>query len=350
MSPHPDLLLAGDFEQVEVVADPGCGMQAVLAIHDTRMGPAFGGIRRRTYGSLADATRDVLQLASAMTWKCAMAGLPAGGGKLVLLDAPGLDRAAAYRRIGSFVESLGGRFSTGPDVGTTDADLREVCSRTRHCADPGAGGPGDLGRATALGVFHALLATVRHAGIELDRATVLVQGLGTVGAPLARMCREAGARLLLTDLDAARAGALAAQLEARVVDPVEALDTPCEVFAPCALGGVIDATVAARLPVRAVCGAANNLLASGDVGRVLHDRGIPVAPDFVANAGALVVGCLHQLQGIQVGDDRLAAIGATVDSVLGESARTGTPPGEVALARARSRVAALPHRPYVGTK
>lgn len=347
MSPDPDLPSAGDFEQVEVLTDPASGLQAVLAIHDTRMGPAFGGIRRRAYGSLEEATRDVLLLASAMTWKCAMAGLPAGGGKLVLVDHGGLDRTAAYRRIGDFVEALGGRFSTGPDVGTTDADLRMVRSRTRHCADPDAGGPGDLGRATALGVFHALRATARRTGIELDRATVLVQGLGTVGAPLARMCRDAGARLLLADVDAARACALAAQLEGLVVDPHHVLATPCDVFAPCALGGVIDATVAGSLPARAVCGAANNLLASAQAGRILHERGIPVAPDFVANAGALVAGCLHQLHGTRVGDDRIVAIGATVEAVLEESARTGTPPGEVALAWARSRVAALPHRPYV---
>ena len=350
MSPQPDHPPAGDFEQVEVFTDRASGMQAVLAIHDTRMGPAFGGIRRRAYASLEEATRDVLQLAAAMTWKCAMAGLPAGGGKMVLLDHEGLDRPAAYRCIGTFVASLGGRFSTGPDVGTTDADLREVCSRTRHCANPDAAGPGDLGRATALGVFHALLATAQRAGIELVGATVLVQGLGTVGAPLARMCREAGARLLLADVDGARAQALAAGLGAQVVDPARVLATPCDVLVPCALGGLVDTAAAGSLPVRAVCGAANNLLASAEAGRVLHDRGIPVAPDFVANAGALIAGCLHQLNGTRVGDDRITAIGRTVDAVLGESSRTGRPPGEVALAWARSRVAALPHRPYVGAK
>ncbi|MEY4673068.1 MAG: hypothetical protein RL148_852 [Planctomycetota bacterium] len=348
MSLLPDLPGDGDFEQVQVLVDRASGMQAVLAVHDTRMGPAFGGIRRRAYGSVADATRDVLALASAMTWKCAMAGLPAGGGKLVLVDHPGLDREAAYRRIGEFVESLGGRFSTGPDVGTTDADLRAVCSRTRHCADPDSGGPGDLGRATALGVFHALQATARHAGLVLEGATVLVQGLGTVGGPLARMCREVGARLLLADVDGQRAKCLAAELGAGLVDPDRVLETRCDVLAPCALGGLLDEAAARSLSARAVCGAANNLLASDRVGRILHERGIPVAPDFVANAGALIVGCLHQLHGTRVGDDRIVAIGQVVAGLLEESARTGVPPGEVALARARSRVAAVPHRLYLG--
>lgn len=324
-----------DFEEVLFLRDPRTGARAVLAVHDTTLGPAFGGIRRLAYAHTAAALADVLALARAMTWKCAMAGLPAGGGKAVILDRPGLDRGSAYRLVGDAVARLGGRFHTGPDVGTTSEDLAVVASRTRHCATKAHG---DLGGSTADGVFAAMRATAAHAGFDLAKATVLVQGIGAVGQPLCERLHAHGARLVVTDLDGARAVQVAARLRARVVPAAQATTVACDVFAPCAIGGVLDERVAETLPARAVCGAANNVLASAAAGRVLHARGIPVAPDFVANAGGLVHGVCVELFGHQPEPERFSRIGETVRRVLTESRAADVPPEVVALQQARERV------------
>ncbi|MGE3172469.1 MAG: Glu/Leu/Phe/Val dehydrogenase dimerization domain-containing protein [Planctomycetota bacterium] len=326
-----------DCEQVLFARDPRSGARAIVAVHDTALGPAFGGIRRRRYPSLDAALQDALALARAMTWKCAMAGLPAGGGKIVLLDGDGVDRRAAYELVGEQVEMLQGRMYTGPDVGTTVADLQVVGTRTRHCAQQGHG---DLGGSTARGVFAALRATADHAGVALDGARVLVQGVGAVGRRLCALLHAAGARLLVSDPDAAAVAAVVDEFGAEAIDPAAATATPCDLFAPCALGAVLDLAAAERLPARAVCGGANNVLADAAAGRALHRRGVPVAPDFVANAGGLIHGVLHELRGESITDAHLDAIGATTASLLQQSRRDDVPPGELALRAAQERVAA----------
>lgn len=325
-----------EFEQVLFLRDGRRAARAIVALHSTRLGPAFGGIRRWRYRGDEEALRDVLELARTMTWKCALADLPAGGGKAVILDEPGLDRRAAYELVGDAVAALGGRFHTGPDAGTTDADLRIVAERTRYC--PGTG-HGDIGGSTAHGVFAALRACARAIGRDLDGLEVLVQGVGAVGHRLCERLAVAGAKLIVADVDAGAADRVASAHGARVVAPAEALRTGCDLFVPCALGGVLDTAVAASLPARAVCGAANNVLADDEAGRILHARGIPVAPDFVANAGGLIHGVMVHQDGREPDAARLDRIGDVTAELLARSRREDVPPRELAVAVARARVA-----------
>jgi leucine dehydrogenase len=339
-----DLVVASDCEQFLLVRDRDAEVTALLAIHDTRLGPAHGGIRRWRYDSLAAATADVVALASAMTWKCALAEVPAGGGKCVVLDRPGLEqpgarRAAAYRLVGRAVAQLGGRYCTGPDVGTTDDDLRVVATETPYVAVGDAGaGPGDLAAATAIGVASALAALAARLRRPLAGLHVVVQGLGAVGLALCERLAARGVRLSVADVMPARVAAAVARCGAQAIAPEAVLRTPADVFAPCALGGVLTAATARELPVRGVCGAANNIFADPVAVLELHRRGILVVPDFVANAGALVRGALWQLQRQAVPDARLERIGTTAGELLDAALVRGLPTTELALQRARERV------------
>jgi leucine dehydrogenase len=343
--PDPDLrelpptdALAADCERLLVVRDRRTGAAAVLAIHDTTLGPAHGGIRRWRYSSMAAAAADAVLLAEAMTWKCALAGVAAGGGKVVLVDRAGLDREAAYRLVGRLVAELGGTFFTGPDVGTTDTDLAAVARETRFVATAADDGPGDLAAATAEGVFAAIAALAERLDLPVEGLRVAVQGLGAVGGRLAALLAGHGARLVVADADQARAERVAPSLGAALVPAAAITTVPCDVFAPCALGGVLTEAVAAVLPARGICGAANNVFAGPGVGRVLHARGVLAVPDFVANAGALIQGAAWNLERVRVPVDRVRAIGATVREVLDAAAAAKAPPSDVALAMARQRV------------
>ncbi len=343
--PSLEFLAAADCERILVVRDRRADALAAIAVHDTSAGPAHGGIRRWRYPDLATGMADVVALARAMTWKCALAGLPAGGGKAVIFDRDGLDRRAAYRLVAGEVERLGGRFFTGPDVGTTAEDLREVAAVTQFVASPDPAGAGDLALATARGVLAAMRALARHLGCELAGLRVAVQGLGAVGAPLARLLHAAGARLVVADLDAARAAASAADCGAEVVPAERITAVPCDVFAPCALGGVIDEDLARRLPARAVCGAANNVFSGDAAARVLAARGVVAVPDFVANAGALIAGATFHRTGLPAPPERIDGIADTVAAVLARAAAAGRPPGEVALEIAQERLAEARRNP-----
>jgi leucine dehydrogenase len=335
-----DVLAAADCEQVLVVRDRRADATAVVAVHDTRLGPAHGGIRRWRYPDLGAAIGDAVALAQAMTWKSALADLPAGGGKTVILDRDGLDRAAAYRLVGRTIAQLAGRYFAGPDVGTGDDDLRVVAGETAHVAVGGDDGPGDLAAATATGVFAALAALAERLPAPLPGLRVAVQGLGAVGWQLCRQLHAAGARLLVSDVVPVRAAEAATAFGAAVVAPERLLATPCDVLAPCALGGVLSRAVCEQLPARGVCGAANNVFADAESAAILHRRGVPVVPDFVANAGALIRGALWQLQRVRVGDDRLQRIGRTAGELLDRARAADVPPSQLALQVARERVAA----------
>lgn len=335
-----DPIATSDCEEVVVVRDRRAHAVAVVALHDTTLGPAHGGIRRVRYPDLAAAVRDVVALARAMTWKCALAEVPAGGGKAVIVDHDDLDREAAYRLVGRTVARLGGRFFTGPDVGTTADDLRIVAAETDRVAIGDGGGAGDLAAATALGVFAAMESLFKALGRAPAGAVVAVQGLGAVGGALCGLLHAAGARLVVADVAADRVAAIVASYGARAVDPAAIATVPCDVFAPCALGGVLTAPVAAALPARGVCGAANNVFAEPAAAVALHARGIPVVPDFVANAGALIAGALWHLRGEAVGEVRIRRIGVTARDLLARAAALGCPPSELALRLAEERVAA----------
>ena len=336
-----NVLAEAECEQLLLLRDRAARATFLVAVHDTRLGPAHGGIRRASYPDLEAAARDVVQLARAMTWKCALAEVPAGGGKCVLLDHPGLDRVQAYRAIGRTVAQLGGRFFTGPDVGTTDADLREVATATTFVAVPAAApaaGPGDLAEATAIGVHAALQALAERLGRSIDGLRVLIQGLGATGARLATRLAQNGARLLVSDLRADAVAAVVAATGAQAIAPDRVLTTPCDVFAPCALGGILTPLAARTLPALGVCGSANNVFADPAAARELHRRSVLAVPDFVANAGALIQGATWHLTGVRVDERRLQRIAATTGELLDRARAQDVPPLELALELAQERL------------
>jgi len=342
MDPH------AEFEQIQVLKDPAIGFLGFIVIHDTRRGPAFGGIRRWSYKTPDEALGDCLRLAQAMTLKCAIHRIPGGGGKAVILQQPDLDREAAYRLLGRYIQHMGGRFQTGPDFGTEAGDVEAVASTTEFVTRPGPEGPGNLAQATALGVFAGIRALVPRLGAtDLSHLTIAVQGLGEVGKRLARRLHEAGARLLLADVRADRARELGMELGAEVLDYREVLGAVCDVYAPCAMGGVIHRRSLPTLRARAVAGAANNVLASPEPGEELHRRGILYAPDFVINSGALVQGALFQLEGRRPPPERIERIGDLVGEILDRARAENRPPEQLAEEMAREHIAAVEHRPYL---
>jgi len=333
-----DERIGQDCEQLRAVWDRESRAQVLVAVHDTRLGPAHGGIRRWAYDDLWAAQRDVVALARAMTWKCALAEVPAGGGKAVILDRPDLDREAAYRVVGRVVEELGGSFYTGPDVNTTAADLNAVAQETRFVATARDDGPGDLAAATADGVLSALTALAERLGQPMDQLRCVVQGLGAVGFGLCERLAARGAALIVADVVPARVEAAVARLGARAVAVDQVFATAADVFAPCALGGGLTVDVARSIPVRGVCGAANNVFADEAAVVAAHERGLLVVPDFVANAGALIQGAIWNLQRQRVDAQRLERVGETARLVLARAAADGRPPVELAMELARERV------------
>ena len=332
-----DAMAREGFEEFLAIHDRDSGLRAFLGIHDTSVGPAFGGIRRWTYIDERQALLDCLRLSRAMTHKCTLAELPAGGAKLVVLDRPDLDRPAAYRHIGRVVEGLQGRFYTGPDVGTGPEELAAISETTSFVTSPGADGPGDLAGATAEGVFAGIAAALRHLDGEEDwpRRTVVIQGLGGVGERLARKLVERGTRVLASELEESRASRVSAELGVELVDESREFDQECDVFSPCALGGILHDITVKRLRARAVAGGANNVLAKALHGDRLHERGIVYAPDFVINSGALILGAMFHLEGKREAHGEIEArIGRAVTRILDLAAEEGLPPARVAVREA----------------
>ncbi|QXQ07728.1 amino acid dehydrogenase [Sphingosinicellaceae bacterium] len=279
-------------EAVQFVADEATGLRAVIAVHSTHLGPAAGGCRWWTYADDAAALTDALRLSRGMSYKNAMAGLPMGGGKAVVLKgAPKID--ALLEAFGRAVEGLNGRYVTAEDVGMSDADMTVIARTSRHVSGlPVAGGQagGNPGPSTAEGIFVGMRAAVRHklgkdgfAGVH-----VAVQGLGSVGHALARKLAAAGAKLSVADIAGTRASEVAAELGATKVDNDAIMALPADVFSPNALGAVLTADSIGALDVAIVAGAANNQLATSDDGERLQRRGILYAPDYVINAGGII--------------------------------------------------------------
>ena len=323
--------------------DVRTGTWIFIALHDPTLGPPTGGTRIKTYPSPADALTDALRLAEGMTAKWAVVGVPFGGGKAVLAPPgplPEGERLALLRRYGELVESLRGGFVTGEDLGTTPEDMRVVAGATRYVLG-GHGGatPTDPGPFTAHGVAAALAATLAHLDGDPDVAgrRIAIQGIGDVGMPLARRLRAAGATLVLADVDAGRVRTLASELGAEVVAPEAVYDVPCDVFAPCAVGAVLNPDTIPRLACRAVCGSANNQLAADTDAEHLLRRGILYAPDYVANAGgAIAFARLSQEPG--AGRDDLFHIVGSIRGILDEILAEAAERGESPLHAARRRV------------
>jgi leucine dehydrogenase len=309
-----DQLAEHDHEQVIAIQNRATGLRGFLAIHDTTLGPALGGVRLWRYTSDAEALADALQLSRAMTYKASLAELPCGGGKAVIFLHDGLKRAEAFEAFGAIVESLRGRFFTGPDVGITGDDLTTIRRGTRYVACESSLELGNISEQTATGVWHGMRACLEFAGLK--KARVAIQGVGSVGLWLGRILKREGMELAVADLDGTRAERAAHELSARVLAPDEVLRTTCDVFAPCALGGVISAETVPELQACIVCGSANNVLASPEAGDALARRGILYAPDYLVNAGGLIRGAEYYLLKRAESGDSLARIYERMRRVL----------------------------------
>lgn len=284
--------IGGEHEQLLLCRDYGAGYRGIIAIHSTRLGPAVGGTRFWHYASEQEAITDALRLARGMTYKNALAGVPFGGGKSVIMREERMrDRAALLRAHGRFVNTLCGRYITAEDVGTNSADMEIVRQETEHVAGLD-GKSGDPSPMTALGVFSAIQASAKNrwGSDDLAGKRVALQGCGNVGSHLARLLKNAGAHLIISDTDAARAARLASEIEAETVAPDEIFRARAHIFAPCALGGIINDETIPQLRVEIVCGAANNQLLEERHGDELQGSGILYAPDYAANAGGVFSG------------------------------------------------------------
>jgi leucine dehydrogenase len=280
-------------EQVVLCHHTDSNLKAIIAIHNTTLGPALGGCRMFPYASDQDALTDVLRLSKAMTYKAAVSGLNLGGGKAVIIgDAKKDKKEALFRSFGRFVETLGGRYITAEDVGTDVNDMEHVFMETDYVVgvEKAHGGSGDPAPFTAYGVFQGIRACVK-AKLGKDRlegVSVAVQGLGSVGSHLVRYLIEDKAKVFVTDIDVAKCEKVQSLYEAEVVKTEEIFSVPADVFAPCAMGGVINDKTVEQLKVKIVAGAANNQLHESRHGDILHQRGILYAPDYAINAGGLM--------------------------------------------------------------
>lgn len=327
-----------DHEQVVFVRDAASGLTAIIAIHSTHLGPAAGGTRFWHYGDPADAIRDALRLSRGMSYKNAMAGLPAGGGKAVILaDEKRTKTPAMLAAFARAVEGLGGQYVTAQDVNMSQDDMVALSQHTAHVAGlPGQGG--DPGPYTARGVYLGVKAAAKRAlgADSMKGVRVAVQGVGSVGGGLARYLAADGAELVLADMNVARAEALAEELGATTVPADEILSAEADIVSPNALGAIINEQTVAALKARVVAGGANNQLATGREGQMLKDRGILYAPDYVINAGG-IINVLRHIDG--AGDEEINAridrIPQRLESVWEESERTGQSPDLVADAMAR---------------
>ena len=337
-------LIDDDPEELVVVHDRRSGLHAVVSIQSTVLGPALGGCRFHPYESAVDAVADAVRLGRAMTAKASVAGLDLGGGKSVIIGDPTHDRTEALvRSFGRLVEQLDGHYITAEDVGTTTADMDLIREETAHVVgcSAAAGGAGDPSRSTAIGVFEAMRATVTHVRgtPDLRGLRVVVLGVGKVGRPLVEQLAAAGAVLTVADVDPRAIDAVRDRFPVHVVPVADAHRQPCDVFAPCALGGVLNSSTIGQLACRMVVGSANNQLGDPLDADRLADAGIVYAPDYVVNAGGLihVSDDLHGFDAARV-DRRVRAIGSSVGDLLAEADRESMTPSAMADRVARRRI------------
>ena len=336
-------------EQVVVRRGPESGLPIVVAVHSTAAGQAIGGCRMAVYPDWRDGLDDAIRLSAAMTDKCALAGLPNGGGKTVIAVPPGFtgDREPALRDAGVVIDELNGAYATGPDVGTGPDDMMTIGTRTRwvFCRPVEAGGSGDSSPATAAGTVAALraLCEVRFGSGDLSRRSFAVLGLGRVGGTVATLLAEAGARLVVADVDESRR-ALAEAIGARWVSPDDCRTAAVDVLVPAAMGGLLTPASVAALRCRAVAGPANNQLDAPGTAELLHRRGILWAPDPVVSAGGIIHATGVELRQLseEAAMAEVAAIGDTLAALLRAAAETRVSPATIARDRAEAARGQVP--------
>jgi len=340
-----------EHELVHFASDAETGLRCIIAIHSTRLGPAAGGCRMWPYPSSAEAITDVLRLSRGMSYKNAMAGLPLGGGKAVILGDPARHKSPAlFAAFGRIVDGLQGRYVTAEDVGVTEHDMMHISGSTAHVAGlPRAAGAGAAQKAggnpspkTARGVFAGIRAALLHVHGDgsVEGRHIAVQGLGGVGGNLCQLLHAAGARLTIADISDDRASAIAQATGAKVSTIEDILTTEADVLAPCALGGVLNDDTIPRLQVPIVAGGANNQLLEDRHGAALAERGVLYAPDYVINAGGIINVCGEHLGNWTEADvdQRVEAIGATLGEIFSAASQQQLPTNIVADAMARDRI------------
>lgn len=333
--------LTNTHEQVLIGRDDAIGYHGIIAIHSTALGPAVGGTRFWNYDSEEEALTDALRLSHGMTYKSALAGLPLGGGKSIIIgNDSARDRTALLRAHGRFVETLKGRYVTAEDVGTSPADMEIVRLETQHVAGL-IGRSGDPSPYTARGVYRAIQASSQFLWnkFELSGLTVAIQGCGNVGYHLAKLLHDAGARLIATDVNSENLSRVVNEFAAEAVKPNEIFSVKADVFAPCALGGVLNDETIPQLQVQVVAGSANNQLLEERHGAMLRDRSILYAPDYVANVGGVLNGCVELLGWTpEQSLEKINAIYDTVLKIFQSAQEQGITPNEAADRLAEDRL------------
>jgi leucine dehydrogenase len=335
------------YEQLVFCHDKATGLRAIIAIHDTTLGPALGGCRMYPYATEEEAMVDVLRLARGMTYKAAASGLNLGGGKSVIIGDPHTDKSEAlFRSFGRYIETLGGRYIVAEDVGTSTEDANYIRVETSHVVgvDVTRGGSGDPSPLTALGVLQGMRACTEEVfgTTSLRERTVAVQGVGHVGYHLCKLLHEDGANLIVTDVNEAAVERVVREFGAKAVELDEILTIPCDIFAPCALGAVLDDATISELRCSIIAGSANNVLAESRNGEELSEHGILYAPDYVINAGGLI-NVADELEGYNErrAVKRVMRIEDSIRSIIAISRRDGVPTNVAADTLALERIAAI---------
>jgi leucine dehydrogenase len=334
------------YEQLVFCHDKTTGLRAIIAIHDTTLGPALGGCRMYPYMSEEEAIVDVLRLARGMTYKAAASGLNLGGGKSVIIGNPEDKSEGLLRSFGRYIETLGGRYIVAEDVGTSTEDMEHIRIETSHVVgvDVTHGGSGDPAPFTALGVQQGMRACAEEVfgRPSLEGRTVAVQGLGNVGYKLCELLRDDGANLMVTDLREDVVEQAVQEFGAKPVEPDEILSLPCDILAPCALGAVVNDMSLSNFRCSIIAGSANNILLEARHGEALAERGILYAPDYVINAGGLI-NVADELEGYNKtrATKRVARIYDSVKSIFAIAKRDGIPTNAAADTLALERIGAI---------
>jgi len=329
-------------EEVHVIRDAASGLRAIIAVHDTTLGPAVGGTRMRRYPSFDDAVLDALRLARAMTYKAALAEMPYGGGKAVIVGDPGRDKSrallAAYAKA---VDRLDGRFETGCDMGIDLRDVAVMGRLTKYVGHTPTSARHDTAALAALGVFAGIEAAAQALGREMKTLHVAVQGVGQVGMRLARFLAEAGARLSVSDVDAVRVDRATSEMGATAVSADGIYDVDADIFSPNAAGGILNDDTIPRLRAAAVVGSANDQLLDPRHGDALHARGILYGPDYLVNAGGLLSVLFEKGETDEEGVvERIRDIGPRLSALWQRAREEGAAPHRVADRIAEERLAA----------
>ncbi|MCB0308112.1 MAG: Glu/Leu/Phe/Val dehydrogenase [Bdellovibrionales bacterium] len=339
----PELTQNG-FEHISFFYDRKTAIKAIVSIHNTSLGPSLGGCRFYPYASTDAALKDVMRLSEAMTYKAAVADLPLGGGKAVIFGNPKSDKSPEkLKAFGSFVERLGGAYITTVDSGTTSEDMIHVQSQTSHVVGVSSkhGGSDDPSPNTAIGVFEGIKACLetQFGSPEIKGRHFAIQGIGNVGYRLAKLLRQAGAKLSLADVQEEKLKVACKELDADQYTTESIFSVACDVFSPCAMGGVISQESLGRIKAPIIAGAANNQLADASVAKAILEKNILYAPDFVINAGGLIHVALDlKILNMEQIEEKTRKIGQTLKTIFERSKATTTPTHQIAIEFAKEKL------------